>query len=72
MFLEDSTEIGTVQKKKAFTKHCSLYFRKDYRQERQETLTKIAKMCSSVRVLAHTQIRKVHTGSNHGGRQKKS
>jgi len=30
------------------------------------------KLCSTVRVLAHTQVEKVHTGSNHGGRQKKA
>jgi len=30
------------------------------------------KMCSSIRVLAHTQVNKVHTGANVGGRQKKA
>jgi len=32
----------------------------------------MVKMCSSIRVLAHTQIDKVHSGSNKGGRQRKA
>jgi len=59
------------KKKKAFTKHTRLYNRKDKKQERQETLNKMIKMCSTIRILAHTQVDKVHTGHSHGGTQKK-
>jgi len=59
-------------KHKAFTKYSRLYNRKDVKQERRELVEKIKKVASSVRVIAHTQVTKVHTGSNHGGRQKKA
>jgi large subunit ribosomal protein L3e len=61
-----------AKKKKAFQKHRRFYNRSDKKQERKEVVNKIIKMCSSIRVLAHTQVEKVHTGANVGGRQKKA
>src|SRR5690606_29722268 len=49
-------------KKKAFSKHTKNYNTKNSRQERQATLKKMAKLCSVIRVLAHTQIHKTRVG----------
>jgi len=45
--------------------------KKNVKHDRRELIDKMMKVCSTVRLLAHTQIDKVYAGSNKGGRQKK-
>jgi large subunit ribosomal protein L3e len=59
-------------KQKAYTKYARNYNKQSVKQERKELIQKMIKMCSTIRVIAHTQVDKVHTGSSKGGRQKKS
>lgn len=46
-------------KKKAFTKYCKKYESEDGKKDIQAQLEKLKKYCTVIRVLAHTQIRKM-------------
>jgi len=56
----------------AYTRYSKNFNKKNVKHDRRELIDKMMKVCSTVRLLAHTQIDKVYAGSNKGGRQKKA
>jgi len=58
-------------KHKAFSKYARNYNKKHIRQERKEIIQRMIKLCSVVRLIAHTQVHKVNAGTK-SAKQKKA